>query len=42
MDKLFTLIDIAFYLCVAFLALSVGIFIYSIIYSVIQDYKEEK
>lgn len=42
MDRLYTLIDIAFYLCVAFLVLSVGITIYSIIYSIIQDKKEEK
>lgn len=42
MNKLFTLIDVAFYLCVAFLVLSVGIFIYSIVYSIIQDKKEEE
>jgi len=41
MDRLCALIDIAFYLCVAFLVLSVGITIYSIVYSVIQDKKEK-
>lgn len=42
MVKLSTLIDVAFYLCVAFLVLSVGILIYSIIYYVIQEMKEER
>lgn len=41
MDKLFTLIDVAFYLCVAFLVLSVGITISAIVYSIIQDKKGE-